>query len=59
MNDKSTCNNDSQINSVSQMINSESILKMFVSDINDIDAKNEVKNINLINSVDGLLCIEP
>jgi hypothetical protein len=42
--DQSTSHNESQVNSVSQMINSESILKMFVSDINDIDAKNEVNN---------------
>lgn len=42
MNDHSISQNESHINSVSQMINAESILKMFVNDLSDIDSKNEV-----------------
>jgi hypothetical protein len=43
--------------SVSQIVNPESIFKMFITTIDQINDKNEVTNFNL--SVDGLPSIVP
>ena len=44
------------LNTVSQIINAESIMRVFVNDIDNLNAKNEVNNLLILpSSVDGHL----